>query len=564
MQNEYNINATLQQQQNISARVNNNNIIQGNSTQRGPQGIPGVGISNISLTSSSGDVDTYTITLDNGDTYTFDVTNGRGIVSVVLTSSVGLIDTYTITYTDNTTSTFTVTNGQDGTDGQDGAAATITVGNVSTGAAGTSASIVNTGTTSAAVLDFTIPKGDKGDTGSVGATGTGVTSVTLQSTEGLANNYRMHFSDGNYYDYTVTNGASGSTQWGAISGTLSNQTDLSNSLNGLQNQIDAITSASDVTDIVGTYAELQAYDTTSLPNNSIIKVLQDENRNDETTYYRWVITGGVGAWVLIGEEGPYYTKSQSDSIFAAKTDVGNGTTVFMQDGVVLGTITANQTSANTIAMSGTTYSAGSGININGTTISTSTTIASKTDIGDGKTIFKKNGTAFATITANQTSTVNVDYTVPDTSSFANVNLSNISATGKTNINSAVDTELGKTAFQAEYTIDSNNSYFTVGTLNINNGGFTKGTNSIAVPTNGFYLITFSYVFQTNITGYDTVYLRKNGSDVYEVGCDVNYGACTGVYYTNLDTGDLIQLYSNSKSHANHKNYISIKRIGAKI
>lgn len=85
---------------------------------------------------------------------------------------------------------------------------------------------------------------------------------------------------------------------------------------GLQSQIDAIVASSDVTDIVGTYAQLQAYDTSSLPPNSIIKVLQDESQDDETTYYRWVINGGVGSWVLIGEEGPYYTKSEADSRFA--------------------------------------------------------------------------------------------------------------------------------------------------------------------------------------------------------------------------------------------------------
>ena len=85
---------------------------------------------------------------------------------------------------------------------------------------------------------------------------------------------------------------------------------------GLQSQIDAITASSDVTDIVGTYAQLQAYDTSTLPPNSIIKVLQDESQNNETTYYRWVINGGVGSWVLIGEEGPYYTKSESDERFA--------------------------------------------------------------------------------------------------------------------------------------------------------------------------------------------------------------------------------------------------------
>lgn len=89
--------------------------------------------------------------------------------------------------------------------------------------------------------------------------------------------------------------------------------------NGLQGQIDAITAASDVTDIVGTYAELQAYDTTTLPDNSIIKVLQDESRDNETTYYRWVITSGVGSWVLIGEEGPYLTLAAAASTYVPQT-----------------------------------------------------------------------------------------------------------------------------------------------------------------------------------------------------------------------------------------------------
>lgn len=94
--------------------------------------------------------------------------------------------------------------------------------------------------------------------------------------------------------------------------------------NNLQQQIDAITAASDVTDIVGTHAQLESYDTSTLANNSIIKVLQDETQNNETTYYRWVITNNVGAWVLIGEEGPYYTKSQADEMFVPQTRTING------------------------------------------------------------------------------------------------------------------------------------------------------------------------------------------------------------------------------------------------
>jgi hypothetical protein len=87
----------------------------------------------------------------------------------------------------------------------------------------------------------------------------------------------------------------------------------------LQSQIDGITASSDVTDIVGTYAQLQAYDTSTLGDNDIIKVLQDESRNNETTYYRW--STATQSFTLVGEEGPYYTKSQTDTLLNAKQNV---------------------------------------------------------------------------------------------------------------------------------------------------------------------------------------------------------------------------------------------------
>lgn len=62
--------------------------------------------------------------------------------------------------------------GKDGTNGSDGSSATVEVGSVSSG---TTASVTNSGSSSAAVLDFVLPKGDKGDTGPAGADGTGVT-----------------------------------------------------------------------------------------------------------------------------------------------------------------------------------------------------------------------------------------------------------------------------------------------------------------------------------------------------------------------------------------------------
>lgn len=85
---------------------------------------------------------------------------------------------------------------------------------------------------------------------------------------------------------------------------------------GLQGQIDAITSKSDVVDVVATYADLQAYDTQHLGDNDVIKVLDDETHGDALTYYRWTKTNQT--WTFIGQEAPYYSKSQTDTLLLAK------------------------------------------------------------------------------------------------------------------------------------------------------------------------------------------------------------------------------------------------------
>ena len=55
--------------------------------------------------------------------------------------------------------------GEQGVQGDPGDAATITVGTVTTGQPGTDATVTNVGTSSAAVFNFTIPRGDKGEAG---------------------------------------------------------------------------------------------------------------------------------------------------------------------------------------------------------------------------------------------------------------------------------------------------------------------------------------------------------------------------------------------------------------
>lgn len=64
--------------------------------------------------------------------------------------------------------------GQKGAPGATGAAATIRVGTVSTGAVGSNAAVTNAGTETAAILNFTIPKGAtgaQGPKGDIGAQG---------------------------------------------------------------------------------------------------------------------------------------------------------------------------------------------------------------------------------------------------------------------------------------------------------------------------------------------------------------------------------------------------------
>ena len=61
--------------------------------------------------------------------------------------------------------------GPQGQQGEPGAAATVTVGTVTTGEPGTDAIVTNSGTESAAVLNFAIPRGETGAVGAVGPRG---------------------------------------------------------------------------------------------------------------------------------------------------------------------------------------------------------------------------------------------------------------------------------------------------------------------------------------------------------------------------------------------------------
>lgn len=106
----------------------------------------GNGIKSIVKTATNVLVDTYTITRDDDETQTYDVTNGRGIDALDKVSTNVLTDTYRISFNDETTFDYNVLNGR------------------------------------------------------------GINDLEKLETQVLADVYRVTFNDGTVFDYTVTNG----------------------------------------------------------------------------------------------------------------------------------------------------------------------------------------------------------------------------------------------------------------------------------------------------------------------------------------------------------------------
>lgn len=127
----------------------------------------------------------------------------------------------------------------------------------------------------------------------------------------------------------------------------------------LQEKIDELKNSPDVVDIVATYEDLMDYDTSSLGDKDVIRVLVDETHDNESSYYRWDKTNSQ--WVFIGAVEGYYTKAQTDDLLDEKQD----------------TLTAGsniQISGSTISATDTTYTAGNGLDLTGTTFSADTTV----------------------------------------------------------------------------------------------------------------------------------------------------------------------------------------------
>lgn len=209
----------------------------------------------------------------------------------------------------------------------------------------------------------------------------------------------------------------------------------------LQGQIDAISSASDVVDVVGTYAELQGYDTSKLSDNDIIKVLTDETHDDAISYYRWNDT--TNAFTYIGSQGPFYTKSETDATFVPQTRTINGKG--LNSDVVLTAADVNALPASTVIPT----------------------------VNDATLTIQKNGTTVATFTANSAQNATADISVPTkVSDLAN------------DLNFVEESNLADVAFSGAYADITGTPYIPTKTSDLtNDSDFVSDANYVHTDNN---------------------------------------------------------------------------------
>lgn len=445
----------------INCRVNNSvqtagsietpQPINAGSTERGPAGKAGNGIIRIDLTSTVGIVDTYTIYYTNGTTWNYEVKNGTEGTTYYAGQGIDLTNNFISVNFSEVVSTSTTVNGQ------------ALSSNISL-----TASDVN-------ALPDTTTINDLTTTAQQNALNSGATTTNIGQIATNTSNINSLSStvDSNY---NTLNGRI-TSEVTTLNNTIGQETtNRQNADNNLQSQIDAITSSSDVFDIVGTYADLQAYDITTVPINDIIKVLVDSTHSNAATYYRCTLVNGVKTWVYIGAEGAYYTKSEADNKFVEQTTTVNGKALSTNI-----TLTASDVGA----------------------------LPSSTVIGSGVLTIQKNGSNIDTFNANATSNKSINITVPtDTNDLTN------GAGYITGITSSdVTTALGYTP-QTELISGTNiktvNSNSLLGSGNITTPDTKNTAGSTDTSSKIFLVGATSQAVNPQTYSHDTVFVDANG------------------------------------------------------
>lgn len=351
-----------------------------------------------------------------------------------------------------------------------------------------------------------------------------------------------------------------------------------NADNGLQGQIDAISAASDVTDVVGTYAELQAYDTSKLKDNDIVKVLDDSTHNDAPSYYRW--STHTHTFTYIGSESASYTKAEADAKFETQTDAA--ATYATQTALTTGlagkasnadgtTITDNGTNITTVAVkeqnAGTAIKEWVGTALEYAALGTkdANTIYTVTDEDDVQAIVVDSALSSTSTNPVQNKAVYAALQDKQDTLIAGTNITisgnTISATGGGSANAIENesTNTGAIAVGGYNSTVSSTYKGTGGTILLGNGAKARDNNSSysavvignnAAGANGSTAIGRS----ANTTYYDKTYNTALGhyADAH------NYGVSVGAYAKSYTNAVAIGGGTNSnKTYANGDGAIAI-------
>ena len=124
----------------------------------------------------------------------------------------------------------------------------------------------------------------------------------------------------------------------------------------LQGQIDTLKAA---TDVIMVYGDYQSFTSNSgdlvLTDADVIKVLVDENKNDEQVYYQWYDPQSGhewSNWSAIGSLNPYYSKSELNNAAGKNINItseNDKIKINTNDDVVFSSVTSNEFSGTNIS-----------------------------------------------------------------------------------------------------------------------------------------------------------------------------------------------------------------------
>ena len=124
----------------------------------------------------------------------------------------------------------------------------------------------------------------------------------------------------------------------------------------LQEQIDTLKAA---TDVIMVYGDYQSFTSNSgdlvLTDADVIKVLVDENKNDEQVYYQWYDPQSGhewSNWSAIGSLNPYYSKSELNNAAGKNINItseNDEIKINTNDDVVFSSVTSNEFSGTNIS-----------------------------------------------------------------------------------------------------------------------------------------------------------------------------------------------------------------------